>query len=59
MINLINFKRSDQPMSEEKEKIVRTTVWSPGAGCHGGCGVKLHVKNGRLVKEDFAPGFWL
>lgn len=37
---------------QEKENIVRTTVWSPGAGCHGGCGVKLHVKNGRLVKVE-------
>src|SRR4030065_517689 len=37
---------------EEQEKVVRTTVWSPGAGCHGGCGVKLIVKNGRLVKVE-------
>ena len=38
--------------SQEQEKVIRTTVWSPGAGCHGGCGVKLHVKNGRLVKVE-------
>ena len=38
--------------NREGEKVVRTTVWSPGAGCHGGCGVKLHVKNGRLVKVE-------
>jgi len=38
--------------AEEQEKVVRTTVWSPGAGCHGGCGVKLIVKNGRLVKVE-------
>jgi anaerobic selenocysteine-containing dehydrogenase len=37
---------------QEQEKIVRTTVWSPGAGCHGGCGVKLYVKNERLVKVE-------
>ncbi len=37
---------------EEQEKVVRTTVWSPGPGCHGGCGVKLIVKNGRLVKVE-------
>ena len=34
------------------EKIVRTTAWSPGPGCHGGCGVKLHVKEGKLVKVE-------
>ena len=38
--------------NEDQEKVVRTTVWSPGAGCHGGCGVKLIVKNGRLVKVE-------
>jgi len=38
--------------AEEQEKVVRTTVWSPGPGCHGGCGVKLIVKNGRLVKVE-------
>ncbi|MFH0847651.1 MAG: molybdopterin-dependent oxidoreductase, partial [Chloroflexota bacterium] len=36
-------------MAKSKEKVVRTTVWSAGAGCHGGCGVKLHVKDGKLV----------
>ncbi len=38
--------------SEGKEEIVRTTVWSAGPGCHGGCGVKLHVRDGRLVKVE-------
>ena len=38
--------------SGEKEEIVRTTVWSAGPGCHGGCGAKLHVRNGRLVKVE-------
>lgn len=36
-------------MTENGEKIVRTTVWSAGSGCHGGCGMKLHVKDGKLV----------
>ena len=34
------------------EQIVRTTVWSAGPGCHGGCGAKLHVKDGKLVKVE-------
>ena len=34
---------------EETEKIVRTTTWSAGPGCHGGCGTKLHIKDGKLV----------
>ena len=32
------------------EKIVKTTVWSAGPGCHGGCGAKLHVRDGKVVK---------
>ncbi len=36
----------------EEEKIVRTTVWSAGPGCHGGCGVKLHIKDGKVVKVE-------
>ena len=27
-------------------KIVRTTTWSAGPGCHGGCGVLAHIKDG-------------
>ncbi|KKM12731.1 hypothetical protein SY88_02385 [Clostridiales bacterium PH28_bin88] len=34
------------------QKVVRTTVWSPGPGCHGGCGAKLFVENERLVKVE-------
>ncbi len=34
------------------DKVVRTTVWSAGAGCHGGCGVKLFVKDGKVVKVE-------
>lgn len=39
-------------MAEGETRIVRTTVWSPGPGCHGGCGAKLYVKDGRLVKVE-------
>jgi len=35
-----------------EEKIVRTTVWSPGPGCHGGCGAKVHVKDGKVVSVE-------
>ena len=34
------------------DKIVKTTVWSAGPGCHGGCGAKLHVRDGKVVKVE-------
>lgn len=37
-------------MSEEK--VVQTTAWSAGPGCHGGCGAKLFIKDGKLVKAE-------
>ncbi|HHU22491.1 MAG TPA: molybdopterin-dependent oxidoreductase [Clostridiales bacterium] len=33
-------------------KIVRTGAWSGGPGCHGGCGVELHIKDGKLIKVE-------
>ena len=30
-------------MERENRKIVRTTTWSAGPGCHGGCGVLAHI----------------
>lgn len=30
-------------------EVFHTTVWSAGAGCHGGCGQKLYVKDGKIV----------
>ena len=39
-------------MAKDEEKIVRTTAWSAGPGCHGGCGIKLHVKDGKVVKVE-------
>ena len=35
-------------MVNSKTEIVRTTTWSPGPGCHGGCGVLAHIKDGKL-----------
>ena len=42
-------------MKRENRKIVRTTTWSAGPGCHGGCGVLAHVEDGKLVKIEGAP----
>lgn len=36
-------------------RIVRSTTWSAGPGCHGGCGVELHVRGGRLIKIEGIP----
>jgi anaerobic selenocysteine-containing dehydrogenase len=38
-----------------ERKIARTTAWSAGAGCHGGCGVLAHIEDGRLVKIEGDP----
>ena len=38
--------------SKGNTEVYRTTVWSAGAGCHGGCGQKLYVKDGKLVKVE-------
>ncbi|MGI5940316.1 MAG: molybdopterin-containing oxidoreductase family protein [Thermoleophilia bacterium] len=32
--------------------IIRSTAWSPGPGCHGGCGIKMYVQDGRLLKVE-------
>jgi len=42
-------------MSTRNVQIVRTTTWSAGPGCHGGCGVLAHVKDGKLVKLEGDP----
>ena len=39
-------------MAEKERKIVKTTTWSAGPGCHGGCGVLAHVEDGKLVKIE-------
>lgn len=38
--------------SETGTRVVRSMVWSAGAGCHGGCGVELHVRDGKLLKVE-------
>ena len=42
-------------MDNHRRKIVRTTTWSAGPGCHGGCGVLAHIKDGKLVKLEGDP----
>jgi anaerobic selenocysteine-containing dehydrogenase len=33
-------------------KVFSTVAWSAGPGCHGNCGQKLYVKDGRLIKVE-------
>ena len=40
----------------EAEQIYRMGGWSAGCGCHGGCGLEFHVKDGRVVKVEGDPG---
>ncbi len=42
-------------MKENGVKIIKTTTWSPGPGCHGGCGILVHVKDGRVIKVEGDP----
>jgi anaerobic selenocysteine-containing dehydrogenase len=42
-------------MKRENRKIVHTTTWSAGPGCHGGCGVLAHIEDGKLVKIEGDP----
>lgn len=39
----------------EEVKVFKTTTWSAGPGCHGGCGVKVYVKNGKVIKLEGDP----
>ncbi len=42
-------------MSIAYDRVVTTTVWSPGPGCHGGCGAKVFVKDDKVVKVEGDP----
>lgn len=33
----------------QDSQVFRTTTWSAGPGCHGGCGQKIYVKDGKMV----------
>lgn len=39
-------------MTVKYDRIVTSTVWSPGPGCHGGCGCKIYVKDDKVVKIE-------
>ena len=39
-------------MRDKETHIVRTTTWSAGPGCHGGCGVLAHMRDGKLEKIE-------
>lgn len=42
-------------MKDDQVKIIKTTTWSPGPGCHGGCGVLAHVKDNKIIKVEGDP----
>ena len=42
-------------MSTKGAQAIKTTVWSAGAGCHGGCGVIAYVRDGKLIKIEGDP----
>ncbi|THB80292.1 MAG: dimethylsulfide dehydrogenase [Desulfobacteraceae bacterium] len=39
----------------KNKQIIKTTSWSAGPGCHGGCGVLAHIEDGRFVKIEGDP----
>ena len=40
---------------EKDVKIVKMGAWSGGPGCHGGCGVEVYIKDGRVIKVEGDP----
>jgi len=36
----------------EDTQEIKTVTWSAGPGCHGGCGQKLYVKDGKAVRFE-------
>jgi anaerobic selenocysteine-containing dehydrogenase len=38
--------------TEDEVKIIKMGAWSAGPGCHGGCGVKVYIKDGKLIKVE-------
>jgi len=42
-------------MSGKNVQVLRTTTWSAGPGCHGGCGVLAYIEDGKLVKIEGDP----
>ena len=46
-------ERAREPVAGER--VVRSITWSAGPGCHGGCGVLLETKDGRLEGIEGNP----
>lgn len=42
-------------MPNKNVSVVKTTTWSAGPGCHGGCGVLAHVQDGKVIKIEGDP----
>jgi anaerobic selenocysteine-containing dehydrogenase len=47
--------QGEKGMEKKGIEVVRTTSWSAGPGCHGGCGVLAYVKDGKLEKIEGDP----
>ena len=39
-------------MNQDGVEVYKMGAWSPGPGCHGGCGVKIYVKDGKFLKIE-------
>ncbi|MGD8539562.1 MAG: molybdopterin-dependent oxidoreductase [Candidatus Aminicenantes bacterium] len=50
----MNGKQGQKSNLSETE-IIPTTTWSAGPGCHGGCGVLAHIRDGKLEKIEGNP----
>jgi len=33
-------------------QVYKMGLWSPGPGCHGGCGAKIYIKDGKFLKVE-------
>ncbi len=38
--------------TEDGFQVHKMGLWSPGPGCHGGCGAKIYTKDGQFVKVE-------
>lgn len=39
-------------MSNKDVRVVKMGAWSAGPGCHGGCGVKVYIKEGKVIRVE-------
>ena len=45
----------NRKMEKGEVQIVKMGAWSGGPGCHGGCGVEVHIQDGRVIKVEGDP----